>query len=220
GRSPTWAGRRRARPVGRWRPAGAAGSRSTRRRPRSGVDPPRGAAPREGQVSDWAGARAAALARRARRGARRRAVARARARRARALRGHDAAGVGDGLCACGLGAGQARGRPAGADATRPGEAHRTAGTIRRCFDASADASAGAYGPYLAALRRRLQEAFEYPAAARRRGLSGTVHLEIALEATGRVSEVMLVRSSSHALLDDAALDAARGLRRVPFPPEV
>ena len=80
--------------------------------------------------------------------------------------------------------------------------------------------AGAYGPYLAALRRRLQEALEYPAAARRRGLSGTVHLEIALEATGRVSEVMLVRSSSHALLDDAALDAARGLRRVPFPPEV
>jgi len=83
-----------------------------------------------------------------------------------------------------------------------------------------DGGAGAYGPYLAALRRRLQEALEYPAAARRRGLSGTVHLEIALEATGRVSEVMLVRSSSHALLDDTALDAARGLRRVPFPPEV
>ncbi|HZF06166.1 MAG TPA: energy transducer TonB [Patescibacteria group bacterium] len=83
-----------------------------------------------------------------------------------------------------------------------------------------DGGAGAYGPYLAALRRRLQEALEYPAAARRRGLSGTVHLEIALEATGRVSEVMLVRSSSHAVLDDAALDAARGLRRVPFPPDV
>jgi TonB family protein len=29
-----------------------------------------------------------------------------------------------------------------------------------------------------------------------------------------------VRSSSHALLDDAALDAARGLPRVPFPPDV
>src|SRR5204862_1408289 len=179
-----------------------------------------GATPREGQVSDSAGALAAALARRARRGARRRAVARARARRARALRGHDAAGVGDGLCACGLGAGQARGRPAGADATRLGEAHRTAGTIRRCFDASHDASArpgsgrrrstagrapalrrgsGAYGPYLAALRRRLQEALEYPAAARRRGVSGTVHLEIALEATGRVSEGLLVGRSAHAL---------------------
>jgi periplasmic protein TonB len=83
-----------------------------------------------------------------------------------------------------------------------------------------EGGAGVYGPYLAALRRRLQEALEYPAAARRRGLSGTVHLEIALEATGRVSDVLLVRSSSHAVLDAAALDAARNLRRVPFPADV
>jgi protein TonB len=77
-----------------------------------------------------------------------------------------------------------------------------------------------YGPYLSALRRRLQESLEYPVAARRRGLTGTVHLEIAIDATGRLSDVLLVRSSSHALLDDAALQAARSLRRVPFPPEV
>src|SRR5438128_794740 len=83
-----------------------------------------------------------------------------------------------------------------------------------------DGGAGVYGPYVAALRRGLQEALEYPAAARRRGLSGTVHLEIALEPTGRVSEVMLLRSSSHGVLDDAAVNAARGLRRVPFPPDV
>ena len=83
-----------------------------------------------------------------------------------------------------------------------------------------EGGAGVYGPYLAALRRRLQAVLEYPAAARRRGLSGTVHLEIALEATGHVSDVLLVRSSSHAVLDTAALDAARNLRRVPFPPDV
>jgi protein TonB len=77
-----------------------------------------------------------------------------------------------------------------------------------------------YGPYLASLRRRLQEMLEYPPAARRRGLSGTVDLEIALESTGRVSEVLLVRSSSHAMLDEAALHAARNLSRVPFPPDV
>jgi protein TonB len=77
-----------------------------------------------------------------------------------------------------------------------------------------------YGPYLAALRRRLHETLEYPATARRRGLTGTVHLEIALEATGRVTEVVLVRSSSHGVLDDAAVQAARSLSRVPFPPEV
>lgn len=83
-----------------------------------------------------------------------------------------------------------------------------------------DGGAGAYGPYLAALRRRLQESLTYPAAARRRGLSGTVHLEILLDATGRVSEVLLARSSSHPVLDDAALEAARSLRRIPFPPDV
>ena len=83
-----------------------------------------------------------------------------------------------------------------------------------------DAGLGGYGPYLAALRRRLHEALEYPAAARRRGLTGTVELEIALEATGRVNDVRLVRSSSHAVLDAAALEAARGLGRVPFPPDI
>ena len=88
------------------------------------------------------------------------------------------------------------------------------------FAIPGEGGAGVYGPYLAALRRRLQAALEYPAAARRRGLSGTVHLEIALEATGHVSDVLLVRSSSHAVLDAAALDAARNLRGVPFPPDV
>jgi protein TonB len=83
-----------------------------------------------------------------------------------------------------------------------------------------DAGAGVYGPYLMALRRRLLASLEYPAAARRRGLSGTVHLEIAIDAAGRLNEVLVVRSSSHALLDDAALQAARSLRRVPFPPDV
>jgi periplasmic protein TonB len=77
-----------------------------------------------------------------------------------------------------------------------------------------------YGAYLAALRRRLQETLEYPASARRRGLSGTVHLEISLESSGRVSDVLVVRSSSHTMLDDAALRAARSLARVPFPPDV
>jgi protein TonB len=83
-----------------------------------------------------------------------------------------------------------------------------------------DAGLGGYGPYLSALRRRLHEALEYPATARRRGLTGTVELEIALEVTGRVNDVRLVRSSSHAVLDAAALEAARSLGRVPFPPDI
>jgi protein TonB len=115
----------------------------------------------------------------------------------------------------GAGSGGARG---GAAATAP--AGPGGGDGQLALAVSGAGGAEIYGPYLAALRRRLQEMLEYPPAARRRGLSGTVDLEIALESTGRVSEVVLVRSSSHAMLDEAALHAARNLSRVPFPPDV
>ena len=79
---------------------------------------------------------------------------------------------------------------------------------------------GVYAGYIALLRRRVQEALTYPAAARRRGMSGTVHLDISVEPTGRIADVLVVRSSSHDVLDAAALDAVRTLRQVPFPPGV
>jgi protein TonB len=60
----------------------------------------------------------------------------------------------------------------------------------------------------------------YPESARRRSLTGTAHVQITLEPSGRIAEVELVRSSSHRALDDAALDGVRALRRIPFPPEV
>jgi TonB family protein len=48
-------------------------------------------------------------------------------------------------------------------------------------------------------------------------MSGTVHLDISVEPTGRIADVLVVRSSSHELLDAAAVDAVRRLRHVPFP---
>ncbi len=75
-----------------------------------------------------------------------------------------------------------------------------------------------YGPYLERFRRRLQESLEYPLAARRRGLSGRVELEILLEPSGRVGSVRVISSSSHAVLDDAALQAVRRLVPEPFSP--
>jgi protein TonB len=79
---------------------------------------------------------------------------------------------------------------------------------------------GVYAAYLALLRRRVQESVRYPEAARRRSLSGTAHLEIVVEPSGRITDVTVVRSSSHAALDDAAVDGVRALRRVPFPSDV
>jgi protein TonB len=74
-----------------------------------------------------------------------------------------------------------------------------------------------YGAYLAGIRRRIQESLEYPQAARRRGLKGTVQLEILIKADGAISSVSVAGSSSYPLLDDAALEAVRSLGRQPFP---
>jgi protein TonB len=74
-----------------------------------------------------------------------------------------------------------------------------------------------YGAYLRQFRQRVQESLVYPLAARRQGLGGTVELHVWLEATGHVRDVQVARSSSHRVLDDAAVEAIRRLGPVPFP---
>ena len=74
-----------------------------------------------------------------------------------------------------------------------------------------------YGGYLAGVRRRIQDSLQYPASARRRGIKGTVNLEILIRADGAISSVSVARSSSHSELDDAAVEAVRSLARHPFP---
>jgi periplasmic protein TonB len=74
-----------------------------------------------------------------------------------------------------------------------------------------------YAPYLQRFRRRVAESMRYPLAARRQGLAGTVELEVLLEPSGRVAEARVIASSSHAVLDEAALDAVKRLTAEPFP---
>jgi periplasmic protein TonB len=74
-----------------------------------------------------------------------------------------------------------------------------------------------YAGYYATLHSRILEALRYPAAARRRGLAGTVQIEVEIEPTGAFARVALAASSSHRVLDDAALDAVRDVGRLPFP---
>lgn len=77
-----------------------------------------------------------------------------------------------------------------------------------------------YGPYLRRFRQRVLESLIYPLAARRQGLAGTVELHVWLEPTGRVRDVQIARSSSHGILDDAAIETIRRLGPVPFPESV
>lgn len=58
----------------------------------------------------------------------------------------------------------------------------------------------------------------YPARARQRGDEGTVGIRFTVDATGRVMEVAVTRSSGSILLDDAARDMLAGQRVPPFPP--
>jgi protein TonB len=74
-----------------------------------------------------------------------------------------------------------------------------------------------FGPYLARFRERIQELVVYPLAARRRGLAGRVEIEMLLEPSGRLRDVAVVASSSHALLDEAAVEAVRSLEPQPLP---
>jgi protein TonB len=74
-----------------------------------------------------------------------------------------------------------------------------------------------FGPYLARFRERIQESVVYPLAARRRGLAGRVEVELLLEPSGRVRDLAVVSSSSHMLLDEAAVEAVRSLVPQPLP---
>ena len=74
-----------------------------------------------------------------------------------------------------------------------------------------------YGPYLQRFRRHVQESLVYPLAARRQSLRGTVELDVTLDPSGRVRDVHVARSSSHGVLDDAALDIVRRLDPLPLP---
>jgi len=77
-----------------------------------------------------------------------------------------------------------------------------------------------YGAYLRRFRQRVVESLIYPLAARRQGLAGVVELHVWLEPTGRVRDVQVARSSSHGVLDDAAVETIRRLGPVPFPDSV
>lgn len=110
----------------------------------------------------------------------------------------------------------------GLGARRAGETHDDAAALGGSPLALAVPGGGGavpaeYGPYLQRFRRRVLETLVYPLAARRQGLGGTVELDVWLEATGRVRDVRIVRSSSHALLDEAAVDAIRRLGPMPLP---
>lgn len=74
-------------------------------------------------------------------------------------------------------------------------------------------------PDAQSLRHRLDlafgEHFAYPALARRRGWEGQVVLTLQFGTGGRLERVQVESSSGHDVLDDAALESARRIGRIP-----
>jgi protein TonB len=109
----------------------------------------------------------------------------------------------------------------GADDSEGASRRRRSGQTLALGTSGGGSGAGPeYGAYLASLRQRIQQSLRYPASARRRGISGTVNVEILIYPNGTFGDVLLLDSSTHEVLDTAALDTIRALPRMPLPPDV
>jgi protein TonB len=126
--------------------------------------------------------------------------------------GVGAGGGGSGIAGSG---GAAGGSSAAGGGTAPGGGAGGGVVARSTPEAGEAVDLGAYHEVL---RRHIRDTLEYPAAVRRRGLRGTVEVDILVRADGAIRDVTLARSSSHPSLDDAAIAALRRLPPLAFPP--
>jgi protein TonB len=88
---------------------------------------------------------------------------------------------------------------------------------------SANTKAYYAAAYMDAWRRKIERTgnLNYPHEARRNGVYGSLLLEVALLQDGTIDEVIVIRSSGHAVLDDAAVNIVRmSAPFAPFPKEI
>jgi protein TonB len=130
-------------------------------------------------------------------------------------------GTGQGQRAAGAGTAPTGRSSASDGAAGPGRGARDGTAVTLAIPGGGGGGdAAEYDGYYALVRRRVLESLTYPLAARRWSLTGTVELDLEIQPTGVISRVDVVASSSHRVLDDAAVDTVRRVGRVPFPPNV
>ncbi len=72
--------------------------------------------------------------------------------------------------------------------------------------------------YVYALKRKIDQAVEYPLLAKNAGYQGTVHLSVQVLASGKIENVIVTAKSGYKILDDAAIRAVNSLKQIPpFP---
>lgn len=105
-----------------------------------------------------------------------------------------------------------------ADARRGDAAGSTQGRAAQSSGQGNQASAAgnaAVSNYPGQVVSRLRRSLSYPSQARRQRITGEVHVAFTIAANGGVTGVRIVRSSGHAILDEAALQTVQ--RAAPFP---
>ncbi len=75
-----------------------------------------------------------------------------------------------------------------------------------------------YRRFLAEVRFLLEKGKRYPWMARLKQLEGTIEVGFQITSEGLPHNVSVLTSSSHEILDDAALSIVKGVRRFPLPP--
>ena len=105
--------------------------------------------------------------------------------------------------------------PGGGDAAGPGGASRSASLGPG--SPGAGPASPEYLAYVEALRRRVEGRLAYPAVARRRGLEGTVEVEIRIDAAGRLAGLEVLAAPADSLRA-AAVRAIEGALPLPPPP--
>ncbi len=76
-------------------------------------------------------------------------------------------------------------------------------------NAESQASSAAQTNYYRLLIAKLKDKRVYPTVARREGKVGTVYMQIVVKSDGAISSYEILRSSGHAVLDEAAVEALR-----------
>jgi protein TonB len=68
------------------------------------------------------------------------------------------------------------------------------------------------------IQRRIRDKLVYPAPARKAGIQGVTELSFTIHEDGRVSEVRVLKSSGHGVLDEAAVETVYAAAPFPRPP--
>ncbi len=110
-----------------------------------------------------------------------------------------------------------QGKAQGTPVSGPGAPSSSGPAFPAAFPAQGDAPNWGF---LTLLRSRIEGSLIYPPTARRRGLAGLVELEIRLNFDGSVAKITVVRSSGHALLDQAAVRGVEEAAPFSLPPDL